>query len=391
MIKMKVFSIDDKDYNVIKLLGQGSYGKVYEVDNDGIRYAVKCMDIRRPDTMMETTLIKTCYHPSIVRPYSIDNVRDNLYILMPIGEHILHSNIDPREAISNLVSAILYMSDNDIMHRDIKPDNIIVSDGKAMFIDFGMGTYLPPPYNRIVTSLGYRCPYLFINDKVYDNRIDIWSMGVVAYNILTKDYKLFSWRNTSRYLSDLISRHPDGIRWYNENKDILSSYNIRINHNSEKIDERMRRKGLDEDQISMIMSMLSLDYERIPTAQQVLDMEYLRPVPVHHGMTPYIIESEDRYPITDGIEHKIIDTIADDIPIERDILYHIHSLFDISVLRNTAPSIDLIGACYYILLNITDRQRYLDIILSMYSRKVEVLSVSLYISLGYNLYTKNEV
>lgn len=73
------------------------------------------------------------------------------------------------------------------MHRDIKPDNILMDEGNAILADFGLArTYTPlvdpnsaSVYTDEVVTLFYRAPELCLNSKIYSIPVDMWSVGCI--------------------------------------------------------------------------------------------------------------------------------------------------------------------------------------------------------------------
>ena len=85
-----------------------------------------------------------------------------------------------------LMSAFKVLSDHSIYHRDIKPDNILIKDGKLKLADFGfckkMGT-LDDLTQTVLGSPVYMAPEI-LNGDLYNSKADIWSLGVVFYEML---------------------------------------------------------------------------------------------------------------------------------------------------------------------------------------------------------------
>ena len=120
--------------------------------------------------------------------------------------HLFYSIIKPRErdqvALNRFVTAIVYqmltglkiMHDENIIHRDLKPANILLSQhGDIVLADFGLSEYVPIGFNHIQRYYNmagtphYMPPEVFMG-RGYDSKIDIWSIGSTAYEMLTGNY-----------------------------------------------------------------------------------------------------------------------------------------------------------------------------------------------------------
>src|SRR5690606_34877314 len=78
----------------------------------------------------------------------------------------------------DLLEQLLLLHQHQIIHRDIKPQNIVISDGHAKLIDYGICSLSQIDPNREVITSWYRPPEVEAGKK-YDNSVDIWSLGVV--------------------------------------------------------------------------------------------------------------------------------------------------------------------------------------------------------------------
>ena len=80
--------------------------------------------------------------------------------------------------------AVKHCHNNGVIHRDIKPENIILSqEGKVTLIDFGLAKYKEEKDSDLVGTSFYMAPEMIRGD--YDERCDVWSVGAVAFTILT--------------------------------------------------------------------------------------------------------------------------------------------------------------------------------------------------------------
>ena len=214
-----------------KELGKGAFGAVYltKIDNDVTPYATKVYDRqtieKSPDLFRylktEATILKNLNHPNIVKLREVKKTKKHYYLVMELcngGElsKILKQYIAkynkafPEEIVQYLMrqicDAINYLHNLDIMHRDIKLDNILlhfdneedkknldIMKGTVKIIDFGFAIFLN---NKLaVTSVGSpqnMDPRILekltnqgrLKKLGYDKKADIWSLGSICYEML---------------------------------------------------------------------------------------------------------------------------------------------------------------------------------------------------------------
>jgi serine/threonine protein kinase len=94
-------------------------------------------------------------------------------------------------AARQLFAAIEHIHANGVMHRDIKPQNFLIKEGKMKLADFGLAKRQPmllwqqPPLTMQVASLWYRAPEIMLGAERYDATVDIWAAGCVLFETLT--------------------------------------------------------------------------------------------------------------------------------------------------------------------------------------------------------------
>ena len=198
------------DFTLIKELGCGSFGRVLLVQHKKTQaqYALKAIDKRIKDNIEEKDYfrreIEIMYrinHPNVVKLFGHFEENTFCYFIMEyIPKGNLYSfvpkrgihKISDRAAVSiikDTISALYYLHHMNppILHRDIKPENILISDNmRAKLTDFGWSNYLRGNYKRktICGTPIYLAPEI-INNFGHDEKIDIWCVGVLMFELLT--------------------------------------------------------------------------------------------------------------------------------------------------------------------------------------------------------------
>jgi len=208
-------------YRVFEALGIGGMATVNraEITIDGAVYeiALKCLDaelardkifVRR--FIAEARLGQLLKHPNIARTHEIGNVESTHFIafeyipgvtVLQIFDAALESRPPPvyitLRIIAHIARALAYAHDLvdeqgrhvELIHRDIAPSNILVADnGAVKLIDFGVAkstlAHVNTAVGEVIGKLGYVAPEYLRTGKV-DVRADIYSLGVIAYELLT--------------------------------------------------------------------------------------------------------------------------------------------------------------------------------------------------------------
>ncbi|XWS56920.1 hypothetical protein CRYUN_Cryun09bG0127100 [Craigia yunnanensis] len=194
------------DFEVLKLVGQGAFGKVYQVrrsDTSDI-YAMKVM---RKDKIMEKNhaeymksereILTKVDHPFIVQLRYSFQTKYRLYLVLDFvnGGHLFfqlyHQGLFREDLAriytAEIVSAVSHLHANGIMHRDLKPENILLdADGHIMLTDFGLAKEFDENTrsNSMCGTLEYMSPEIFLG-KGHDKAADWWSVGILLYEMLT--------------------------------------------------------------------------------------------------------------------------------------------------------------------------------------------------------------
>src|SRR5438552_3339553 len=178
----------------------------------------------------EILLAAKLQHPHIVPLLTAGESNGLPYFTMPFvaGESLRvrlarHGELPVNQAIRMLreiASALAYAHEHGIVHRDIKPDNVLLSGGSAMVTDFGVAKALSASSNAEhggITSLGvalgtpaYMSPEQASADPSVDHRADIYSVGVLAYELLTGQPP-FAGRTPQNLLAAHVTEAPEAI------------------------------------------------------------------------------------------------------------------------------------------------------------------------------------
>jgi len=193
------------NYVIQKVIGQGSFGKVklainkFTKEKVAIKVLQKAMLNTKIDIHKEIKIIKQLKHPNIANFYELIENNDHVFIVMEYCDkgtllsYIMNNPILPEEEcrriFSQILSAIKYCHENQIIHRDLKHENILLdSSNNCKLIDFGMGNFVNGENLRstFCGTPAFVSPELIIGKKYDGCKVDIWSMGVVLFMLVTK-------------------------------------------------------------------------------------------------------------------------------------------------------------------------------------------------------------
>ncbi len=197
---------------IIELIGAGGMGAVYKVRQEGLDRVVALKILPEEFghdvkfalrfTREARTLAKLS-HPNIVSVYEFGNVEDTYYFLMEYVEGstlrdvVKARQLAPEHALAivpHLCDGLQYAHDKGVVHRDIKPENILMSvDGSVKIADFGLSRILGndshqdslTATHQVMGTPRYMAPEQLEGAHGVDHRADIYSLGVVIYEMLT--------------------------------------------------------------------------------------------------------------------------------------------------------------------------------------------------------------
>ena len=201
-------------YRMVRLLGEGGMARVYLAHDvkHGRDVAIKVIrpelaaSLGRERFLREIAIAARLRHPNIVPLFDSGDADGVLYFVMPYEDGpSLRTRLDANgalpiaEAVSALrdvARALQYAHGQGVVHRDIKPDNVMLSGGAAVVTDFGIAKAVSSAQaessGSTITQTGagigtpaYMAPEQAVGDPSSDHRADIDSFGCLAYELLT--------------------------------------------------------------------------------------------------------------------------------------------------------------------------------------------------------------
>jgi serine/threonine protein kinase len=196
-------------YEILQTLGQGGMGVVYlarqkKLDRLVAIKAISPYLAQEPEVRerfaAEASVLARLSHPNIVTLYDYIEEPDALYLVMeyvegkPLSEILKAAPLrleSIRKYFTQILDAFAYAHSKGVIHRDIKPSNIIItSQGQVKILDFGVAKILSSDHSQTRTgmrlgTLMYMSPEQVKGEKNIDARSDIYSLGVVLFEMLT--------------------------------------------------------------------------------------------------------------------------------------------------------------------------------------------------------------
>lgn len=252
-------------FKLSKSIGSGASGKVFLAtqlttnSNVAIKVAMQYLNDSQLNRFLhESQLLKKLSHPNIAKIISSGIIKDDdlPYIAMEyveginIHQYCLQNNLKFNQIIDlfkQTLDAIQFAHNKGIVHRDIKPDNILVTqDGTVKLLDFGIAfttqdstrqlTQLTKT-GEIVGTLAYMSPEQVSGQDSIDTRADVYSLGVVLYQLLsnTLPHKLDANQIFSA-ISQIIEDLPKNLKTQNQNidSDLVAIVHHAIDKNPDK-------------------------------------------------------------------------------------------------------------------------------------------------------------
>ncbi|HKV71850.1 MAG TPA: serine/threonine-protein kinase [Gemmatimonadales bacterium] len=223
-------------YRIERELGGGGMSRVYLAEEVGLgrKVVVKVLapelsaGVNADRFRRETQLAASLQHPHIVPLLTAGTAGDLLYFTMPFVEgESLRARVkregalplrDAGRILHDVADALAYAHARGVVHRDIKPDNVLLSGNHALVADFGIAKAISSSGGSSgLTSVGvaigtpaYMAPEQAAGDPTVDHRADIYSFGAMAYEALS-GHQLFEGLSPQQTLAAHLTEPPEHI------------------------------------------------------------------------------------------------------------------------------------------------------------------------------------
>lgn len=236
--RMRLQHAVGEDFALEEMIGQGGFGCVYRARDTRLGRIVAIKAIR-PDLAgaraflarfrKEGVALAKLRHPGIVPIYDIREGDGLIYYIMPfiVGENLRtkleRGPVAPKEAhriLGELCDSLAASHRAGIVHRDIKPDNVILEGvlGKVLLMDFGIAKgiddFEATGSGMLLGTPTYMSPEQASGDTQIDQRSDIYSVGVLGYHLLTGDPP-FVGRTPQAVIVKHVTEEPVPVRRVN--------------------------------------------------------------------------------------------------------------------------------------------------------------------------------
>ncbi|KAK4043248.1 hypothetical protein C8A01DRAFT_13197 [Parachaetomium inaequale] len=311
-----------ENYDKLNDIEEGAYGWVSRAKEaaTGKVVALKRLKIDPKDRgglpvtgLREIQILKDCDHRNVVKLREVvvgdDTSKiENIFLVLEFLEHDLKSILEDmpepflasevKTLLQQLASGVAYLHDNWILHRDLKTSNLLLNNrGQLKIADFGMARYVgdPPPrqLTQLVVTLWYRAPELLLGAARYGASIDMWSVGCIFGELLTRE-PLLQGRNEVDELTKIfeLCGVPTDESWPGFRR-LPNARTLRLPPSSGGKTAsgsviRAKFPLLTAAGVGLLNGLLALDPDKRPTAKEMLAHEYFRqdPKPKQEAMFP---------------------------------------------------------------------------------------------------------
>lgn len=275
-------------YRLMKEIGDGTCGSVYRAVNLETNEIVAVKKMKRKfyfweecTNLREVKSLRKLNHPNIVKLKEI--IREN-HDLFFIFEHMdcnlyqimrdrqgAFTEAEIRSFMSQVLQGLAHVHRNGYFHRDMKPENLLVSNDIIKIADFGLAREVlsRPPYTEYVSTRWYRAPEVLLHSPLYTPAVDMWAVGAILAELFTLA-PLFPGESETDQIYKIctVLGTPDDSIWP-EGMNLSRSMNLRFFQiPPANLLDIIPNASLEA--IDLILKLCSWDPLKRPTAEQAL-------------------------------------------------------------------------------------------------------------------------
>ncbi|GMJ13274.1 CYCLIN-DEPENDENT KINASE G2 [Hibiscus trionum] len=301
-------SVDE--FERLNKIDEGTYGVVYRAKDKktGEIVALKKVKMEKEregfplTALREINILLSFHHPSIVdvKEVVVGSNLDSIFMAMEYMEHDLKALMETMKQpfsqsevkclMLQLLDGVKYLHDNWVLHRDLKTSNLLLNNqGDLKICDFGLARqYGIPlkPYTHLVVTLWYRAPELLLGARQYSTAIDIWSLGCIMAELLSKE-PLFNGKTEFDQLDKIFRTlgTPNDTIWPGFSKLPGVKVNF-VKHQYNLLRKKFPATSftgtpvLSDAGFDLLNKLLTYDPEKRITAEAALNHEWFREVPL---------------------------------------------------------------------------------------------------------------
>ncbi|XP_015490253.1 serine/threonine-protein kinase 36 isoform X2 [Parus major] len=218
-----------ENYHVLEMIGEGSFGRVYKGRRKHSAQVVALKFIPKvgrsekelKNLQREIEIVRGLHHPNIIQMLDSFETAKEVVVVTDYAEGELFQILEddgslPEDQVqtiaAQLISALYYLHSHRILHRDVKPQNILLGkDGVVKLCDFGFARAMSI-HTMVLTSIKgtplYMSPEL-VEERPYDHTADLWSVGCILYELFVGTPPFYT--NSIFHLVSLIIQDP--VKW----------------------------------------------------------------------------------------------------------------------------------------------------------------------------------